>query len=455
MSAESSYSESRDTSRPTNVRWLVFMLGAGTSWILYVHRYAFGMMKPFLIEEAGLTKDELGWVDAVFQTSYSIFQLPIALLADLWSPRILLSVMIVAWSLLLAMQAAFPDFRILVIIRGAFGAAQAGTFAALTPLTRHWFPLSVRTRVQGLIGTSAGRLGGLSVNFLFATVLVASLGLRWEQAVYAFAAIGVALGIAFFVLVRDRPRQHPLINRAEIDLIEAGTPDVESERERERTGQRRVSLVEFFSRLPARSSINVSMLSLAAASSAIADLVYSAWIPTYLREVHHLDYAAMGIFASLPLLGGALGGAYGGFLNDWLLTATGGRRRLARSLVGSGGKGLAGVTLAVSLFFADRPYVFCGMLFVVKFFADWELASRWGCATDIGRGLSATVSGFVNTVAQAGAVGGAVMYGRVSEHFGWTPVFLIAIGFYALCATAYLFVNAAMPLLDDGQKTGN
>src|SRR5690606_21754545 len=132
---------------------------------------------------------------------YAAFQFPIGVLADLWSPRILLAVMIVAWSALLAMHAMFPEFRVLIWVRGAFGAAQAGTYAALTPLTRFWFPLGVRTRMQGLMGTTAGRLGGLSANFLFATVLVAWLGMDWRTAVYVFAAGGILLGEMFFLIV--------------------------------------------------------------------------------------------------------------------------------------------------------------------------------------------------------------------------------------------------------------
>ncbi|MEX0715854.1 MAG: MFS transporter [Planctomycetaceae bacterium] len=449
-----SFDPRRADSRPTNIRWLVFGLGAGTSWMLNVHRYAFGMIMPLLTEEYGFTNEELGWLVASFQFSYAAFQFPIGVLADLWSPRILLSMMILARSTLLALHAYYPEFRILVWIRGGFGAAQAGTYAALTPLTRFWFPLGVRTRMQGLMGTTAGRLGGLSANFLFATVLIGYLGMGWQKAVYVLAAGGLALGIAFFLLVRDRPRQHPLIDAHEVRLIERGSPDVYPVRADEAPSEARkprLSPLALLARLPSRSIGNVGLLSSAATCSTIADLVYSVWLPSFLRQVHGLTYAEMGIFASLPLLGGAIGGAYGGFLNDLILRVTG-RRRWARSFVGAGGKTLAGVTLAAALLFYDRPYVFCGMLFVVKFFADWELASRWGCVTDIGRNAAASLSGFVNTIASVGGMGAAVMYGYVSENHGWTPVFLIAIGAYALCATSYLFVNAAMPLLRDERE---
>ena len=49
--------------RPTNVRWIVFALGCGTSSLLYLHRYAFALIKPKLVEEWDLTNTELGVLD--------------------------------------------------------------------------------------------------------------------------------------------------------------------------------------------------------------------------------------------------------------------------------------------------------------------------------------------------------------------------------------------------------
>ena len=32
--------------RPTQVRWLIFGLACAVSWLLYLHRYAWGAIKP-------------------------------------------------------------------------------------------------------------------------------------------------------------------------------------------------------------------------------------------------------------------------------------------------------------------------------------------------------------------------------------------------------------------------
>ena len=66
---------------------------------------------------------------------------------------------------------------------------------------------------------------------------------------------------------------------------------------------------EMFSRMTPRSIVNLLTLNLQTILSAMADNIFSAWIPLFLAEVHNLKFKEMGFYASLPLLGGALGGA--------------------------------------------------------------------------------------------------------------------------------------------------
>ena len=53
--------------RPTQVRWLIFSLAGAVSWLLYLHRYSWGVIKPaFRRENPGLTDTEVGWLDSAF-----------------------------------------------------------------------------------------------------------------------------------------------------------------------------------------------------------------------------------------------------------------------------------------------------------------------------------------------------------------------------------------------------
>ena len=42
-----------------------------------------------------------------------------------------------------------------------------------------------------------------------------------------------------------------------------------------------------------------------------------------------------------------------------------------------------------------------------------------------------------------------IVFGYVSEHFGWRPVFVIVGVTYALCALSWLVIDCTLPLIRD------
>jgi MFS transporter, ACS family, glucarate transporter len=428
--------------RPTNVRWIVFGLACGTSWVLYLHRYTFALIKPHLNERFGWDETQLGLLDSAFNLAYTLFQVPCGALADILGVRYFLAGMILLWSVALALHALAPNLAAMRAVRALFGIGQAGAYAVLSRITRFWFPASVRTSVQGWVGIFFGRIGGASSNVLFATFLIGTLHLSWQTSLYLFAAGGLALALLFMALFRDSPRQHPWVNDAEVRLIEGGdsvTPP---------TGPRpRLTFSALLKRTSPRSVLNLLALGLQSFLSTVADTFYVSWTPLFLSKVYGMEDREMGLFSMLPLLGGACGGPAGGYLNDYLIRVTGDRRK-ARTLVGLIGKGLAaGLLLADLLLYYRQPYSFCVLLFFVKFFGDWSQASTWGTVTDIGGRATATVFAFNNTVGGVGAVLASALFGWMAQYHGWPSVFILVAVVYALCAASWLLIDCTIPVL--------
>ncbi|MBI2479220.1 MAG: MFS transporter, partial [Planctomycetia bacterium] len=370
-----------DDHRPTHFRWNIFVVACGTSWLLYLHRYIFGLIKPVLVEEWQLGKDELGLLDSAFSISYTGFQIPLGVATNAFGVHGMLTCMIVVWSIGLGMHAWPPSGKYLWLARATLGLGQSAVFAAQSQITRTWFPRSVRTTVQGWLGVFFGRFGGLSANLLVGSVLLGIFGLQWRTVVYVMTGVGLGHAILFALAYRNSPRDHPRVNREEAELIEEN--DGQSS-----TSEPRMSIRELGRRMSRRSIGNVLMLNLQSILSTLADNVFSAWIPLFIWEVHGLKFTEMGFYASLPLFGGALGGAFGGWLNDQMIKRMG-SLRWSRTTVGTTGKGIAGGLLLASLLWYDEPRTFCLMLFFVKFFSDWSLVTTWGCVTDIGGRTSA------------------------------------------------------------------
>ncbi|MDA1164593.1 MAG: MFS transporter [Planctomycetota bacterium] len=436
------------TDRPTQFRKVVFVLACGTSWMLYLHRYVFGLIKPKLETEFGLTETELGLLDSGFSIFYAGSQVPMGLAIDSVGVRYMLTLSIYVWCVGLAMHALATGTSFLVGGRIVLGVGQSGVYAALSRVTRNWFPAASRTTVQGWVGVFFGRIGGVSANLLVATVMIGVYGFTWRLAVYILAMLGLAHALAFFLSYRNSPREHPLVNQAETALIEETPASKESG---ERTPAPRMKIREMFSRMSKRSTRNLFWLNGQTILSTIADNIFSAWIPLFLFKVHDLQFKEMGIYSALPLLGGACGGACGGWLNDFMIRRMGDRRR-ARSTVGLAGKGMAAVLLLTSLIWYDDPYRFCIMLFFVKFFSDWSLTTTWGVVTDIGGQSTATVFAWNNAIATTGAIVAPILYGAIAEHASWKWVFVTGAAAYILCALSWLKVDCSIPVIDDSEK---
>ena len=427
-----------DTEKPTNVRWQIFVLACFSSWLLYLHRYTFALIKPALVEEWKLGKDALGLLDGAFFLPYTLFQIPLGIATTAWGVHLMLSLMLISGAIGLAMHAWATDSQSLAAARGLLGFGQSAVFAALNQITRNWFPLSVRTTVQGWLGVFFGRFGGLSANLLVGSVMLGMLGLSWRTTVVVLALVGLVHAAFFIGLFRNSPRQHPRVNQAEAELIE-------SQDGPQAANKRPPTFRELFRQLRPRTLFNLLMLNIQTILSTLADTIFSAWIPLFLWEVHQLKFEAMGFYAALPLLGGALGGAFGGWLNDRLIAQTG-RRRWSRVAVGGAGKGIAAGLLVTSLLWFDQPRTFCLLLFVVKFFSDWSLVTTWGCVTDMSGRASATVFAYNNTVAGIGSIVGPPLYGTIAESAGWTPVFVAGAITYLACALSWLMINSELSL---------
>ncbi|MDX1946417.1 MAG: MFS transporter [Pirellulaceae bacterium] len=426
-------------SKPTNVRWGMFTLACGTSWLMYLHRYAFALFKADLGSQWNLSKTELGFLDSVQFITYGVFQFPLGIAADLAGVRLVLSILIVVWCMGLALFASAPTSQYLWVGRAVFGIGQSAAYAALSRAAKVWFPPPIRTTLAGIVGITWGRLGGLTAYLIVPPLLFGWLAMDWRTAALWLAGFGLCWGVTFFVCYRDTPRQHPWSNEAEAALIAGDAEGVAA-------AGSKLRFADAARQMSGRSVLNVLALNVQTTLSTLADNIFVSWIPLFLMEVHDLKVTTSGIFSALPLLGGALAGLIGGALNDWLIAVTG-SRRWSRSLVGLVGKGMAAVLLLAALRWYHDPYIFCGFLFGVKLVGDWSLTSSWGVVTDIGGRATATLYSFNNAIATLGAIAASPLFGWVADQYGWRAVFVLVAITYALCAVSWLAIDTTLPVL--------
>ncbi|HEY2839750.1 MAG TPA: MFS transporter [Pirellulales bacterium] len=439
------------TARATNVRWQVFGLSCAASWTLYVHRYVFALAMPSIGNEWGLDTTELGGLQSAFYATYLSFQIPAGVFADWAGPHLFLGGIIIAWSIVLALHAWAPNYRALFGVRMLFGAAQAGCYPALGRVSRLWFPSSIRTSLQGWVASFFGRMGGATSNLIVAPSLFGYLGMPWRETAILLAAGGVILGLLVLVVLRNTPAEHPRVNAAELRIIletplaDPRDPDTEA-----RIVDNKMKQLPWWQRLTPRSMLNLSIFLLHYFACTFADALYVAWLPYVLKDVHGVTNTQMGLLSALPLIGGALGGLVGGYLNDLWIPIIG--RRWARSTIGFAGNLIACGFIIAALALFENEYALCGLLFCAKLFSDWDQPTVWGSVTDIGGQHTATIFGVANGVGGIGALVGPVALGWIAKYYDWTDAIATVAVAYLVSGLCWLAFNCTVPVLEEGVR---
>ncbi|MCA9027569.1 MAG: MFS transporter [Planctomycetaceae bacterium] len=424
---------------PTRRREVVFWLASATSFLLYLHRYTWNLIRPQLQEEYGFSNTTLEALGTSFYATYAFGSVPSGVVIDLFGAHLVLVVIVLVWSLVLPLHGVTGNIYGIGAVRLLFGAAQTGTYPALGQVTRTWFPRSSRTRVQGWVASFYGRTGGAMASVLMGTVLMGSMGLSWRAALFVLAVPGVLFALLFWVLFRNTPEEDPHTNEAERELIRGD----------ERTGQEQRGVISTRQVLRNKS---MRVMVVQQFMNAGADIAYTLVLGSFFLSLGVKDMKDLGWIVSLPLIGGAVGGIVGGYLNDWLIPRVG--SRWGRSLVGISGKGLAALCLWGAISQPTPLRVSVGLM-CVKFFTDWTQPTGWGTCTDIGGRFAATVFSIMN---MAGNIGGLVMpliFGPLLDYFtteiqfegelkmvtDFTPMFMIVGTLYVAAGFCWLFVD--------------
>ena len=432
--------------QPTTVRYRVFALACGASFLLYLHRYTWNFVGPKLEDEYHLTNTQVTFLFSLFYYTYAGGQIPSGVVIDRFGPHRFLSAIVVAWSAAMVVIGQTSQFLLLGFSRLLFGAAQAGCYPSLSKVTRNWFPVGRRTVIQGWIATTFGRAGGAMSPIILGTVLMGWCGLTWQLSLQILGCVGFVYAWIFWRAFKNTPAEHPGVNAEERELIEAGT---------------NVAVLGKNASLPilrALRSRDLRFFSLQQFLDAGSDVAFVALIGTFFLKARGFGVAEAGWLTSMPLWGGALGGIAGGWLNDEFIRRTG-SRRWGRSIVGFVGK----VVGCIMLLFVVRQETGLSAalcLMTAKFFSDWSQPTAWGVSTDLGGRYSATVFSVSNT---AGTLGGVIMpivFGVILDKFTrvavinghsqtiskWGPLFILLSSMYLASGFCWLMVNCTRSL---------
>jgi len=386
--------------------WSTFLL----SVLLYIDRVCISVAKEPIAGALDLSDKQIGWVLSIFALGYALAQTPSGILNDRFGPRIILTSVVSFWSLFTALTGLAWNYVSLLVVRFVFGIGEAGAFPGMARATFSWIPLKERGIVTG-INFSGSRLGAA---FALPAVawLIESMG--WRISFLVLGAIGFVWAVIWYLWFRDDPEQHKGISDEEKKYILSTRQQVAPEE------------IEKLSGSLLFKSKNMWLAMGQYFASNFTFFFSLTWLFPHIKTEYGLDAVEAGLYASAPLVSGALGNYFSGFLVDRIYST--GKWRLSRRLPAIIGFALASIGLIASIYM-DNAFGAIVFLSIAIFGADMTLSPSWSFCVDIGKKNSGAVSGTMNMAGNIGSFVTALAFPYLLSWFGEVrPFFFLAAG---------------------------
>jgi sugar phosphate permease len=168
-----------------------------------------------------LTPEEFGMGAGIFFAGYVLFEVPGALIAERWSPRIWLARIMVTWGIVSALMALVRAPWQFYLVRFLLGAAEASYYpVAYASVIPRWFGAEERPRAVAAMLTSL-QLSAIVGAPLAGWLLGVSLfGLKGWQVLFILEAIpAFVFGIVLYFWLADRPDQASWLSEGEKEVL--------------------------------------------------------------------------------------------------------------------------------------------------------------------------------------------------------------------------------------------
>ncbi|WP_437201620.1 MFS transporter [Planctomicrobium sp. SH664] len=421
---------------PTRVRYRVIAVSMLMAFILYLDRICLSeiVKSDSFRGEIHLTKDQIGTILGSFFLTYALCQVPAGWASDRFGARTMLTLYIVFWSVFTGLTGLMSSFGGLLLMRLLCGAAEAGAYPACGAVIRRWVPVQGRGLASACV-IVGGRTGGTLAPWL-TTLLVVQFG-HWRPALWIDGLVGLVIAALYWMTVRNRPQEHPAVNEAERAFI--GEPPAEKPVTAPELG----GMLAGFLR---SRTLWLASLYLLLVNLGWAFLI--TWLPSFLKDHHHVDDVLGSKMVSVVLGCGMIGQLAGGLGADLSLRFLGRRWGRVLPLALSGliaGLGYLGCLSTTTAWEA----VIC--LCIVSFSVDLGNPGLWAILQDVGGRSTGSALGWTNMWGNLGAFATAKLVPKLqlmtdNPEAGQRMIFYCCAGVLFLSGLLSLGLDATRPL---------
>ncbi len=403
-----------------NVRWQVLIWLVAGGVINYIDRASLSIAAPEMIRELGLTRTQIGLMGTVFSWTYAIMQLPAGWVIDRFGAKRAYAVAMIWWSLATYLTGVVGTISGLLVMRALLAVGEAPCWPTSAKITAAWFPKKERGFATGIWDSSSKWGPALAPSILVA--LMVTFG--WRSLFHVAGFVGIVFALLFLFLYRE-PDKSKRLSKEEFAFIKAGGG----------TGMPVGSTGGEWRGLFKSRSVWGMILGYFCAIWLWN--LFLVFLPLYLLDRFHISLAQMGVYASIPWIGGAVGEIVVGYLTkkmvDKGMAEPIDAKRMMIAICGVGAA-LSAVALPFS---TSLGMTITLMTFGLAFLAS-IIGAAWALASDVApKSAVASVSAIQNFGGYFGGAFSPVVAGLIVDKTGSYELALVSGGVIAGCSALF------------------
>jgi MFS family permease len=292
--------------RPAYAWYVVAVIFIAGSFA-FIDRIVVSLVTPALQADLGLRDSQLGLLQGLaFALFYTLFGIPLGIIADRWSRQKLLTIGISVWSLMTASCGVCTGFGSLFLARLGVGAGEGSLNPSVTSLISDYFP--PRTRPRAIACYVMGQAFGHGLTYVFGGMLLGWLTMRgglalpslgqvkpWQAMFLIVGCAGLIPALLFGLTVRE-PKRREVANKSS---RHASAADVRAFMRRNRS----TLICHHFG----------------IALTIMTAYGFGNWMPTFFLRVHHWAPQRFSVlYGSINIVLGIVVPLASGWLATWL-----------------------------------------------------------------------------------------------------------------------------------------
>lgn len=401
-------------------RWLRIIPVALVMYtIAFVNRTNISLALPAISQDLHMNPKQAGEVAGIFFWGYLLLQIPGGYLAERWSAKRLVTILLAAWGLCAVGCGLVRNWQELCVMRLLLGIAQGGVYPAALILLSHWFPRGERARANAFWNLC------LPLAVIISSPLSGWILDRWNWRVMLVASglVPFVWLVLWVIFIDDGPGEAKWISPGERQYLEKTLADEKEE----------AVLTDQDSFLRALFCPQVLVLMATYFLFIFGSLGIVFWLPTALGKLAKGSNFYVSILYVVPFVVGAVSMIINSLHSDKVRER---RVHVALALAGGGALLLAGVAASrFSLPLAYALICLAGVGLYAPLGPFWAIPSEILPKRTVGSAM-----GLVNAVGNLGGYFGPLVVGYLDK---LTGNFHMAFSVLAIA----MLLGGAMPFL--------